>query len=229
MVALSGNGIGAKASGSVGGSAGTGGFLGRERRFLTSLAPAAIVTLGLFATMTQLIRVDEVELPKVVQRPLSTITPQREPSDPVRTDRKPVTPLNVELPPMPPVSKIDPGVSGFPVPVIQPGNWTLLRETIRFAPPAPQAMGERLAQAIRPPVASYPRSMASKGLEGTCDVHFSLSTRGLPYDVTANCSHAGFEKEAVRAVSRAEFLPEIRQGVPVESHNYVYPMEFRLQ
>jgi TonB family protein len=66
-------------------------------------------------------------------------------------------------------------------------------------------------------------------MEGSCDVHFSLSTRGLPYDITAACSHAGFEKEAVRAVSKAEFLPEIRQGLPVESHNYVYPMEFRLQ
>jgi protein TonB len=229
MIALNGNSIGAKASGSAGGLAGTGSFLGQERRFLTSLAPAAIVTLGLFAAMIQLIRVEEVELPEVVQRPLSTITPQSEPSEPVRIDRKPAAPLNVELPPMPPVSKLDTGVSGLPAPVIQPGNWTLQRETVRFAPPAPQAMGERIAQAIRPPVASYPRSMASKGLEGTCDVHFSLSTRGLPYDVTASCSHAGFEKEAVRAVSRAEFLPEIRQGVPVESHNYVYPMEFRLQ
>ena len=229
MIVLNGNSIGAKASGSAGGLAGTGSFLGQERRFLTSLAPAAIVTLGLFAAMIQLIRVDEVELPEVVQRPLSTITPQSEPSEPVRIDRKPAAPLNVELPPMPPVSKLDTGVSGLSAPVIQPGNWTLLRETIRFAPSAPQAMGERIAQAIRPPVASYTRSMASKGLEGTCDVHFSLSTRGLPYDVTANCSHAGFEKEAVHAVSRAEFLPEIRQGVPVESHNYVYPMEFRLR
>jgi protein TonB len=60
-------------------------------------------------------------------------------------------------------------------------------------------------------------------------VHFSLTARGLPYDVVAVCSPSGFENEAARAVSRAEFLPEIRQGMPVESHNYVYPMEFKLQ
>lgn len=203
--------------------------LGQDKRFLTSIVPAAAVTLGLFLTMTQLIQVDEVELTPVAHRPLTAITPQSEPVETRRIDRVPAPVVDMELPPMPPVSKIASKVGGLPVPVIDRGDWGLPREAVRFAPPAPQAIGERVAQAIRPPVASYPGDMARRGMEGSCDVYFSLSTRGLPYDVTATCSHAGFEKEAVRAVSKAEFLPEIRQGLPVESHNYVYPMEFRLQ
>tara|TARA_R110002051_G_scaffold10866_2_gene40518 strand:- start:10924 stop:11613 length:690 start_codon:yes stop_codon:yes gene_type:complete len=204
-------------------------ILRQDRRFLTSMLPAAVVTFGLFVTMTQLIRVDEVELAPVVHRPLLTITPQHKESEPNLIDRVPAPDVDLELPPMPPVTKTGPTVEGLPLPVIDRGDWDISREPIRFASPAPQPIAERIAQAIRPPVASYPADMARRGLEGSCDVHFSLTTRGLPYDISATCSHAGFEKEAVRAVGRAEFLPEIRQGVPVESHNYVYPMEFKLQ
>jgi protein TonB len=204
-------------------------FFRQDRRILTSMVPAAVMTLGLFLAMMQLIRVEEVELSEVTHRPLPIIIPQRIISEPKLIIRNPAPPVDVELPPMPPVTRIATTVGGLPVPVIERGDWGVIRETIRFDPPAPQAIGERIAQAVRLPVASYPSVMAQKGLEGDCDVHFSLSTRGLPYNITAKCSHAGFEKEAVRAVSKAEFLPEIRQGLPVESHNYVYPLEFRLQ
>ena len=222
------------AGGSLAASSDSGGSLaaratqGREFRFIMSLVPAAAVTLGLFVTMTQLIRTDEVVLVEKPQRVLSKVTPEHVEAEPIRSIREHAPPVEVLLPPLPPVSKTASKVEGTPVPVFEAQDWGLTHETIRIQPPAPQPVGERIAQAIRPPVASYPRDMATKGQEGTCDVHFSLSTRGLPYDVTARCSHHGFEKEAIRAVSRTEFLPEIRQGVPVESHNYVYPMEFKL-
>lgn len=200
-----------------------------ERRFLVSLIPASIVTFGLFVAMTELVRVDEVTLVEKPQRNLAKITPQRLDSEPVRTIRLSAPLVDVLLPPLPPVLKTTSKADGPPMPVFQSGSIPVPREVINFPPPVPEALGERLAQAIRQPVPSYPQAMARKGQEGACEVHFSLTTRGLPYDVSATCSHAGFEKEAVRAVGRAEFLPEIRQGVPVESHNYVYPMEFRLQ
>jgi len=202
---------------------------GRERRFLASLLPAAFVTCGLYLAMTELIRTDEVVLVEKPQRILTDITPEREIDDTVRIKWTPAPIVNVNLPPMPPVTRKDSKVEGLPVPVIGPGDWGLTREVINFQPPPPQPMGERTARPVRLPAASYPQSMAARGLEGTCNVHFSLSARGLPYDIDASCSHPGFEKEAAKAVGKAEFLPEIRQGVPVQSHNYVYPMEFRLQ
>ncbi|MAU67600.1 MAG: energy transducer TonB [Hyphomonas sp.] len=229
MISIQGNSVGGGALHAPFGTASQRMASRQDRRLLTSMVPAAAITLGLFVTMTQLIRVDEVELAPVTHRPLPIVTPQHKETEPNRIDRFPAPVADVELPPMPPVTKSVSSVEGLPVPVIDRGNWDLQREAIRFEPPAPQAIGERIAQAIRRPVASYPADMARRGMEGSCDVHFSLSTRGLPYDITAACSHAGFEKEAVRAVSKAEFLPEIRQGLPVESHNYVYPMEFRLQ
>ncbi|MEZ6002135.1 energy transducer TonB [Hyphomonas sp.] len=185
--------------------------------------------MSLFVTMTGMIRVDEVERVATPQRILEKITPQREPAE-VRTVEREFAPIvEVALPPMPPVSKIASKVGGLPVPVLKTDGWLVSRDVINFRPPAPQAIGERVAQAVRQPTASYPPAMARIGQGGTCEVHFSLSTRGLPYDISATCSHPGFEKEAAKAVGKAQFLPEIRQGVPVESHNYVYPMEFRLQ
>ena len=214
-------GLSVTASGGAGHSLIAKATQGLEPRFIISIVPAAAVTLGLFVTMMQLIRTDEVVLTEKPQRILSKITYDHAEPEPYHSIRE-------HAPPLPPLSKTASKVEGMPVPVFEAQDWGLTHETIRIQPPAPQPVGERIAQAIRPPVASYPRDMAAKGQEGTCNIHFSLSTRGLPYDVTARCSHRGFEKEAIRAVSRTEFLPEIRQGVPVESHNYVYPMEFRL-
>ena len=93
-------------------------ILRQDRRFLTSMLPAAVVTFGLFVTMTQLIRVDEVELAPVVHRPLLTITPQHKESEPNLIDRVPAPDVDLELPPMPPVTKTGPTVEGLPLPVI---------------------------------------------------------------------------------------------------------------
>ncbi len=198
---------------------------GQERRFVISLAPAAAITVALFFAMTALIRTDEVQLTEKVERPLYPITPQHEPTKALEIDRKVPQPTEIELPPLPPVQKVT--ASTGPGLVFDYGfdGWTLPKQEVSFTPPQARPMGTRSATPVRPPVASFPADMARRGISGKCDVRFSLSSRGLPYDITAACSHPGFEKEAVRAV----FLPKIQDGMPVESHNYVYPMEFALQ
>jgi protein TonB len=216
-------------SGGLAGAFAAGATQGQDRRFLASMIPAAAVTLGLFIVMTQLIRADEIELIEKDARPLFAITPQHIDSEPEISIRDVAPPVDLKLPPLPPVTRTVGNIDGFPMPVLTTGDWSLPREVISFSPPNAQPIGERVATPIRPPVAAYPPRMAASGLEGACEVHFSLSSRGLPYDVVAACTQSGFEKEAAKAVSRAEFLPEIRQGMPVESHNYVYPMEFKLQ
>ncbi|HAE94227.1 MAG TPA: hypothetical protein DCG65_06680 [Hyphomonas atlantica] len=63
---------------------------------------------------------------------------------------------------------------------------------------------------------------------GECLVRFSLTARGVPFNVVADCSHRGFESEARRSVEKAEFLPGILKGQPAESHGFSYPLQFRL-
>lgn len=202
---------------------------GQERRLLASLAPAAAITVALFLAMTALIRTDEVRLTEKEQRPLLAITPQHEPPQTITHDRKPPKLAEIDLPPLPPVQKATTGTWSGPVFDYAFDGGTLPKQEVSFAPPQVRPMGTRSATPVRPPVASFPPEMARRGISGKCDVRFSLSPRGLPYDLAATCTHPGFEKEAVRAVSRTEFLPKIQDGMPVESHNYVYPLEFALQ
>ena len=205
------------------------GFGNGNGRFALSVLPAAAITVGLFFAMTGLIRTDEIVLVKKEPRILTPVTPTRETPEPVTHDRRIELPEQVELPPAPPVQRPTVRDSGVPMPVIGRVPEALPGKLTDFIRPVAQPIGERIATPVRPPVPTYPRDMAARGVSGTCTVHFSLSIRGLPYDVTAACSHPGFEKEARRAVSRAEFLPEIRDGQPVESHKLVYPLEFTLQ
>ena len=200
-----------------------------KRRFASSFLPAAAVTAALYFTMTGLIRVNDVQLVEQEYRPLPVVTPTRPEPEPPRPDARVPPPEVLDLPPVPPMQKVDPGTIGMPVDfaAFTPDRAPL--QKIDVVLPAVKPVGTRIATPVRPPVLSYPSIMAAQGMSGTCDVRFSLSTRGLPFDIVAKCSHPGFEKEARRAVSRTEFLPTIQDGEPVESHNLVYPLEFRMQ
>ncbi|HBN94177.1 MAG TPA: energy transducer TonB, partial [Hyphomonas sp.] len=89
-------------------------------------------------------------------------------------------------------------------------------------------VGDRTPVPVRPPLPAYPSAMAKRNVEGDCVVRFNLTARGLPFDVTAECTPSGFESEARRSVSRAEFLPQIIDGQAQESRGLTYPLEFRL-
>lgn len=202
---------------------------GRRGRFLAALAPAAAITVGLFIGMNGLIHTDDIQLVEKKPRILLPITPTRPEPPPPLDGRKPVEIVQVDLPPLPPVQRVSTTTDWAPVPVIGQVPAELPKRLEKISMPIVHPIGERIAVPVRDPVLSYPPDMAARGISGTCEVHFSLSTRGLPFDVAAKCSHSGFEREARRAVSRTEFLPEIRDGQPVESHNVVYPLEFRMQ
>lgn len=202
---------------------------GGRGRFAAVLAPAAAITVGLFFAMNGLIHTDDIQLVEKKPRILLPITPTRTEPPPPLDGRKPVEIVQVDLPPLPPVQNVPTTTDWAPVPVVGQVPAELPKRLEKITMPVVRPIGERIAIPVRDPVLSYPRDMAARGISGTCEVHFSLSTRGLPFDVVAKCSHPGFEKEARRAVSRTEFLPEIRDGQPVESHNVVYPLEFRMQ
>jgi len=204
-------------------------FASGQGRLAASLAPAAAVTVGLFLAMMGLIRTDEIVLEKKPDRILTAVTPKVEADPFVEPTKLIEIPDVTELPPPPPVQRPEVRDGGIPMPVVGQVPATLPGKLTDFIRPVAQPIGERVPVPIRPPVPAYPRDMAARGISGSCTVHFSLSARGLPFDIVAACSHPGFENEARRAVSRTEFLPEIRDGQPMESHKLVYPLEFTLQ
>lgn len=74
-----------------------------------------------------------------------------------------------------------------------------------------------------------PSAAMTRGISGSCDVIFDVDTRGRPFNIVAQCTDDLFAKEAARAVSKAEFLPKIRNGVAVEQRGAIYPIEFKMQ
>ncbi len=198
----------------------------RRLRSLAALVPAAIVTIGLFAVMGRLIQVREFDPPKKETRILGVVTPTFK-EDIVLDDwHKPEPVRDVELPPRPPIQTVRGGDLGLP-PVSLPGHAPDKIPLQVISMSAPPPVLERIPTPIRPPVPSYPS--AARNVEGDCTVRFSLTARGLPFNVAATCTSPVFEREAARAVGKAEFLPQIRDGKAVESHNLIYPLEFRLQ
>lgn len=199
-------------------------------RPLVGLPLAAIIVIGLFSMMQKLIAQDFVPPDASPQRLIEVLTPP----DPDEADTRPRTEKPQRLDPAqkpPPPPRLSSGAAdiNLPMPSLQgsiPGLGSLA--TIQSLAPSPVAIDERDAQPIRKPLASYPRSMAERGIEGDCEVYLNVDPRGRPYDVRAVCTHDGFSREAERAVQRSEFAPKIVRGQPVAREGVVYPIEFRL-
>lgn len=183
----------------------------------------------LFLTASWLIEVDDVSLSAVTERPLSTITPQSSdiPSDPVLTS---MTLTSVDKPPPPPRPAVETRGSAPDFVITAPDNSVF--EVSKMKPPVIQvtALVGRHIQVVRAPAPAVPAAALTRGISGSCDVLFDVDTRGRPFNLTAQCTDDIFRAEAIRAVSKAEFLPRISQGgVAVEQHGAIYPLEFKVQ
>jgi periplasmic protein TonB len=200
-----------------------------KRLSLAGLLAAPLV-YGLFLGASWLIQVDEIVLVEGEQRQLGMITPQKPTTLEPREDRTaPEMEAAIKPPPPPRPTPPRPDTSGFvtvwsggepPVPV--PSG---LRPLIGATSPV---QGRNLTP-VRAPRPSIPVAAIQRGVSGTCDVVFDVDTSGRPQNVIATCTDEIFRAEAERSVRRAEFLPAIRHGQPVEQTGAVYPLEFRVQ
>ena len=200
-----------------------------RQRCVVMMVPAAVTTFALFSGMRAMIHVDTIELDEAPQRVLEAfVLPDL--VDPSPTSRPRVTKVETVAPPPPPrQQRIGAGDIDLPAVVIE-GAAPDAFDRAELVPIGfgPIAIDERDAQPVTPPLPVYPPKAIERGLEGTCEVRFDVSTRGQPYNLTAVCTNAVFEREAIRAVGSVEFLPRIVRGQAVERSNVVYPLEFKL-
>jgi len=91
------------------------------------------------------------------------------------------------------------------------------------AAPPPDTQEARLVQHI---AAEYPQDAARKGIEGSVDVSFTVTSQGKVTDVLVLDAEPSeiFNRSAVAAVRRWKYDPKTINGVPVESH-----LQLRLQ
>lgn len=190
---------------------------------------AVPLVYALFLAASWLIEVDDVTLPVIAERPLSTITPQTEDtlSKPVRTKLALTT---VDKPPPPPRPSVETRGSAPVFTFPAPDNSGF--EISKIKPPAVRvtALAGRNIQVVRAPAPSVPAAAITRGISGSCDVLFDVDTRGRPFNLTAQCTDDVFRAEAIRAVSKAEFLPRFSQnGVAVEQQGAIYPIAFQVK
>lgn len=93
---------------------------------------------------------------------------------------------------------------------------------------ADQPESHKLPSVLRPPIPTFSTCAATRGIEGECQVFFDVDASGKPINVVPVCSNAVFNREAARAVSRAEFSPATIDGTPVKYPGVIYPMSFHL-
>lgn len=67
-------------------------------------------------------------------------------------------------------------------------------------------------------IATYPKRAAERGIEGKCEVAFSVDQSGIPFDIKPTCTNDVFLEEAEEAVARARFEVRIVNGSPRERH-----------
>jgi protein TonB len=64
----------------------------------------------------------------------------------------------------------------------------------------------------------YPRRAQSRGLEGFCDMEFTVTKTGEVSDAVAiECSSSVFESASVKAVLKWKYKPRVLDGEPIDS------------
>lgn len=196
----------------------------------TGLPVAAGIVWGLFAFMSAMIANDFVPPVQEEARELSAFAFPDIDGPLKPKERKPPERLDLATPPpaLPRLASAKPAM-GLPVIDFGAPDAQLPRSGLLNAlDVSPVRMANRIVQPLSPPAFAYPQALASRGVEGDCNIRLDVDAAGRPYNIEAQCSHAGFRREAERAVRRVQFAPKIVDGQPRAQENVIYPVEFRL-
>jgi periplasmic protein TonB len=205
---------------------------GRELALTLALALAAgTITFGLFAAMQFLIKTDDFSPPAQKTYEVSALMAVK--SDPVIRTRGPKPPKPEPIQPPPQQAKLVKTISAPDAPggvylgaAPSEHGWP---DFDNIRPQRVTAMRLRRLEPLTRPIPIYPSEAARRDLEGSCEVHFSVSTRGDPFDVRAICSDRAFKAAAEKSIRKVKFAPKVRDGVPVPVMGVIYPLEFRLE
>ena len=213
-------------------------------RFAVGIPIAAIIAVGLFMLMENLIRVNQVcqvgatwnaELRKCVkvdQRGLRDFLADNPEIEAVRTNRKEVRKLDkANKPPPPPKLTATKKNIDLPTPQIQGAAPTEISfDRVTNIDVGSVVVSDRDAQPVRPPnQGPLIRAIQRVGKSATCEVRLDVDERGKPYNVDATCNVAAYERAAEQAVKAAEFAPKIIKGKPARRSGVVYPFELNLE
>ena len=76
----------------------------------------------------------------------------------------------------------------------------------------------------------YPRRAQSRGLEGFCDMEYTVTRTGEVIDAVAlQCSSSVFESASVKAVLKWKYKPRVVNGEPIDSSGVRTKLTYRFE
>lgn len=193
-------------------------------------ASAATLTITLFAGMSELVKVEKLDMKQTELRTLDRVVLNDENSLTVERQarKRPEMIATVTPPPRPPLQKVSSPTMFVHLVVVGESVERIPRGRLKSAVPAKISFERRKAFPVRQPLPAYPPRAASRGLEGYCEISFDLDPRGKPYNLEALCSDPMFRNSSIKAVRSAEFAARIVDGKPIGQEGLVYPITFKL-
>lgn len=197
-------------------------------RLAVSVVISVLVTLALFWFMQWLITSGEKELARPEDRLQVEIVRVRQDEEVQERQREPPRPPQPdERPPPPPMEQLrttrpNLGGVGISTPQIDTG-------VTGGAGIGSMQEGDPIPVATIPP--QYPRDALMQGIEGWVRIEFTIMPDGSVSDarvVDAEPRRGIFDREALRAISRWRFRPEVRDGVAVEAPGRRVTIEFTM-
>lgn len=203
-------------------------------RVFTSLAAAAVVTLGLFLLMNSLIELGQVELDKSQGVRISDFIRQKRHSQ-VQTKKREL-PQRKPVESQPKAPSLNLPRSGGPgaQPVVEMhAPVPTFERKIRLA--GGPSMGSAVSDAETVPLVRiqpmYPRAAAQKRLEGWVLLEFTIATTGAVKDARVIDSRPPniFDRAALQAILKWKYKPKIVDGTAVETRGVQVKLTFRLE
>ena len=186
---------------------------GKVRRYCLAIAVGSFAAVSLLWVMQYLIATGQAAVTEARETGFVEFVRVEKPPVVNTKDRKPKRPLRPEdAPPVSPLKFGDdlgdgPAVPGAPEGPTVNTDLDGVLGNLRFD-------GDYLPLVrVRP---EYPRTASSRGLEGHCDLEFTVTPLGTTADVRViHCTNSVFERNSTRAVLKYKYKPRVVNGTAI--------------
>ncbi len=187
---------------------------------------AAVVTVGLFMLMKVLITTEKIQQEELEEVPPIEVTRTQRDEEVRANDRELQRPEQQDEPPPPP----PPAPQESTRPDVGAGSIGLPRPDVGLSGLGGVTINERDPQPIVRIPPQYPRRASQRGQEGWVIVEFTIAADGSVKDPrVVESSSSVFEREALRAVVRWKYRPQIRDGKPADRPGVRVTIDFKLE
>ncbi len=195
-------------------------------RIIIGVPVAAIVTIGLFMLMKSLIIPEKIDQEVIEEAPPIELTRVKRDEEIQANDRELQRPEQQDEPPPPP----PPAPQQTTRPNVGGGSLGLPKPDVGLSGLSGVTINERDPQPIVRIPPQFPRRAAQRGQEGYVVVEFTIAADGsVKNPVVVESSSSVFEREAIRAIQRWKYRPQIRDGQPADRDGVRVRLDFQLE